>query len=182
MTTELDRIVKRMFHGPQAASELEPSTEPLTELDAATLTGQTNHAVADLGRSPFVQVSLADNGLLQLELPGANGTRRAIALALGHEAEIIQRVLAAKRASRVAIGEDGAPTTSQVRHWQMHYMFGDSRCPHCIAEGRARVTSPRASSPSRGVGDGSVTVRRLAPRRAKATVAHVGRTAEELGL
>lgn len=135
--------------------------------------------------APHVRISLASSGALQIELPGPNGTARAIGLAYGHEVEIIQRILCAKRDSRIAIGEDGAPTTTQVRHWTQHYMFPSHECAFCIAEGRATSRSHRRQSQSaapRSVGDGSVTVRRLPPRGKHANVARTRTSAEELGL
>lgn len=172
-----------------AKQRIAPAQAPVPEVACGQFVGLTHqHASQEAtppAVAPHVRISLASSGALQIELPGPNGTARAIGLAYGHEVEIIQRILCAKRDSRIAIGEDGAPTTTQVRHWTQHYMFPSHECAFCIAEGRATSRSHRRQSQSaapRSVGDGSVTVRRLPPRGKHANVARTRTSAEELGL
>lgn len=61
---------------------------------------------------------------------------REIGLKLGCEIETIERVLRARAVQQHSIGQDGAPTRQQVRHWQMHQNAADDKCPFCQHEKR----------------------------------------------
>ncbi len=72
--------------------------------------------------------------------------------------DILLRILNGQVSSKSRLGEDGAPTKSQITHWQKHgalcedkdcvknkrgerphsheMMWSDPSCPHCISEGR----------------------------------------------
>lgn len=98
----------------------------------------------------------AETQALQIELPGVNGYRRRVELRPGDSIENVLRVcLEGMAKKQYSVGEDGAPTSAQVRHWQRHgtarphaegrieYFtadgqigWGDPQCPFCQAEGR----------------------------------------------
>jgi hypothetical protein len=141
-----------------------------------------------LGRVPQVLVTLSPQGGLVAELPGANGSRRRVDLKHGDAAETLLRILHAQLASRVAIGEDGAPTQAQVRHWERHQIFADPRCPHCRAEGRGAEATSSRRRPTLISDHGGVTIRRLPPgakakpKRKVKVAAQTDRKVSELGL
>jgi hypothetical protein len=93
---------------------------------------------------PQVIVTLAPNGTLIAELPGANGARRQVPLGTGVRKsfddpvplveESLTRILQGQLNSRVEIGLDGAPTQAQVKHWERHEIWADPTCRFCIAE------------------------------------------------
>ena len=122
--------------------------------------------------APFVRVSLAPSGGLQLELPGTSPLL-IIPLKPGQEALTIDRILRARVAARIALGEDGEPTLAQVRHWEQHGVFASSSCPFCISEGRCKGLSLAKRRPVRVEtrGDGSAQVRTIPPRRTGKQVA-----------
>ena len=92
-----------------------------------------------------VTLSLTPEGRLQMELPGSVGPR-LIPVAAGKAEEILIRMLEAQAVSRISIGEDGAPTKAQVKHWSDHQILPDSRCPFCRFEGRIVGPSGRQQS------------------------------------
>lgn len=49
---------------------------------------------------------------------------------------VLVRTLEGMARKAYNIGEDGAPTQSQVRHWERHDIWSDPQCPHCVGEGR----------------------------------------------
>ena len=104
-----------------------------------------------------------DRSGLQVELPGANGSRRVVPLAGKQFYESCLRMLQAQAERKVQIGLDGAPTQAQVKHWERHSIFPDDRCPFCLAEGRAGHARRGSWKPAREhtVGDGSIRVTRL---------------------
>ena len=135
---------------------------------------------------PSVTITLSSDGSLQVGLPGVNGTLRVIPLRetqVVNPTETIRRILLSQAQSRVAIGEDGAPTREQVRHWEKHFMFPDGRCPFCQFDAAVvrGLTAPVPHKSShqfdarfaeRKLGDSGVTVRRIpskqTAKRAKA--------------
>lgn len=133
---------------------------------------------------PHLIITLTpDQAGLQAELPGANGSRRVCQLSRKDFAGDCLRILQGLARSAVAIGEDGAPTQQQVRHWERHELFPDSRCSFCRAEGRAApagTKTPKAYQQS--AGDGSVTVRRIAAKGKARAKTKLTASLEELGL
>ena len=83
-----------------------------------------------------VLVSLRSDGGLQLQLSARDGTRPVPF----NDLSTLQRVLHSEHS---AIGEAGAPTIHQVRHWEEHVDRFDSRCPFCryFAQGKT-ITKP----------------------------------------
>lgn len=132
-----------------------------------------------MSRIPQILITLAPDGRLVAELPGANGMRRQVPVeSLG----TIRRMLGAQLAQPASsIGTTGAPTTGQVIHWERHQTAAPD-CPWCMAASmgidvseRAHVRSQRALRQQRAansfhrVGDGSVKVRVLPPRGRRGT-------------
>lgn len=135
---------------------------------------------------PQVIVTLSPQGELCAELP-INGGRRRVQMAKSEVAETLLRILQSQLTSRIALGEDGAPTQAQVMHWERHGTWADDRCTFCIAEGRTHGRIARQSRRSEILAEyGGVTVRRVAAgKRAKRQprqVAAIGKSAKELGL
>lgn len=87
--------------------------------------------------TPQVLVTLSPQGTLQAELPGPNGARRVCQLKPGQAERDLLEILHGQLARRVEIGEDGAPTQAQVKHWEEHGQWPDSRCAFCRAEGKS---------------------------------------------
>src|SRR6266851_2775095 len=114
----------------------------------------------------IITLNLTRDGL-QAELPGANGSRRVIALRGADFYESCLRMLKAQAESKIQIGLDGAPTQAQVKHWERHQIWSDDRCPFCISEGRVSRGKARAARYENTAGDGSVTVTRIPSRRAR---------------
>lgn len=145
-------------------------------------------------RTPQLTLSLSPEGLLQTELPGAFATRRKLPLQ-GDPATVlctIRTILEALGNDRTEIGQDGAPTEAQVRHWERHcgegfQAQGDTRCRFCLEEGRfgapaqhRTIRKPLVYRTTEGV-----EVRRIAARTSGLgpQVSRVEKkTAEELGL
>jgi hypothetical protein len=51
--------------------------------------------------------------------------------------DILLRILQGQLNSKSKLGEDGAPTAQQLRHWEKHSgIWGDPSCPFCISEGK----------------------------------------------
>ena len=95
-------------------------------------------------RIPQVLITLSPSGNLQAELPGANGARRVVPI---RDLESIERMLRGQLSAHYEIGEDGAPTSRQVRHWERHDVFADPQCPFCIAEGRIKKANNAGFAP-----------------------------------
>jgi hypothetical protein len=132
-----------------------------------------------MSRVPQVLVTLSPSGDLQAELPGANGSRRIVPLRASQIAETLQTILRGQLAERNAIGEDGAPTAHQVRHWERHGVFADPQCPFCLAEGRT-VSPKTAKRKARVLSEyGGVTVRVVASKHKSRSTS---RKLEDLGL
>lgn len=110
-------------------------------------------------KTPQIIVSLSPLGQLQVELPGAFSTRRTIVLTDAEAVATLKRILHGQLASRSEIGEDGAPTRAQVKHWERHEVMSDSSCRFCISEGRVFGTGHRRSTTIRK--DGEVEIRRI---------------------
>ena len=126
-----------------------------------------------------LRVFLAPSGALACQLPDS----RQFELAEGQEAKTLLRILQGQLTSRAQLGEDGAPTQAQVRHWERHGegQWPDDRCPFCIAEGRAVPARlhRHASTPGR-----SPKVQKIAQGRSGQQVAKTATklSLEELGL
>lgn len=131
--------------------------------------------------TPQAIVTLTPEGTLAIELPGANGSRRKVELRHGSVEQTLLEILHGQLKSRVQIGEDGAPTQAQVKHWERHEVFGDARCAFCIAEGRT-FGSNRSHRVIASY-DGVVIRRVEAKRRGKGqSVSSSQKSAEALGL
>jgi len=138
--------------------------------------------------SRVVQLTLtmSPTGDIVAEIP-FNGGRRHLPVS---DFESIRRILAAQlHRSESTIGTDGAPTSSQVRHWEQHLERSDPKTGHilsvsklqpdtciwCLAHTMGLATDERAHKRARAIlkeqrrmqtrpftmGDGSVTVRRI---------------------
>lgn len=84
-----------------------------------------------------VIVSLSPKGTLRLELDGPEGRNRVVEFRkLELVGELLVRILEAKTTGDSVIGSEAAPTQHQVRHWEMHQVFPDARCPFCQSESR----------------------------------------------
>jgi hypothetical protein len=97
-------------------------------------------------RVPQVIVTLSPQGKLQVELPGSQCTRRIVPLASGKVEDGLLRILQAQLEDQVDIGEDGAPTVQQLRHWERHATVPMANCRFCIAEGRVFYVGARAKA------------------------------------
>lgn len=116
---------------------------------------------------PQVIVTLdPETGGLVAELPGFMATRRKVELRGDAIGATLRRILEAQLENKSEIGQDGAPTQAQVRHWEQHGVWADERCRFCLAEGRARPSAQRvrrAYTISGGKGANEVEVRVLKP-------------------
>lgn len=146
------------------------------------------HPAVEAILTPQVIVTLSlDRSGLQVELPGANGSRRVVALDSRHIFEHLLRLLLAQADRRIEIGLDGAPTQAQARHWRHLSPDGggpSDTCKFCLADGLiSRGRAPRGNVIA--IGDGSATVRRLSPRgkaRQGSQQQRIRQTLEEIGL
>lgn len=93
---------------------------------------------------PQVLVTLTPEGGLFIELPAGPGARRKVELREGEEGATLKRILSEQRAGNISIGQDGAPTSAQVHHWE-HHLDGQPspRCSFCLSEGLIRGTPKR---------------------------------------
>lgn len=135
-------------------------------------------------RVPQVIVTLGPEGQFVAELPGSQATRRRIELSDEGALETLKRILQAQVLDRTEIGLDGAPTGAQVKHWELHGQWADSRCRFCIAEGRAKSAKGnrqrRTETERRPDG---VEIKRVLPgQKGKAKVQETRKSAEEMGL
>lgn len=110
-------------------------------------------------------VTLSPEGHLQMELPGVFPTRRVVALHADSIGSTLLRVLRAQLEEKAEIGEDGAPTRVQVKHWERHEVFKDSRCRFCLAEGQAKASTRKRHYREVSHGNqGEVRIRKLASK------------------
>lgn len=86
-------------------------------------------------RTPQLLITLTPEGVLAVELPGFQATRRQIILRSAEAGETLLRMLEAQARDQAEIGQDGAPTAAQVKHWERHSIWKDRHCRFCIAEG-----------------------------------------------
>lgn len=134
---------------------------------------------------PQVLLSLLPSGELALELPGPNGLRRKIELGQ-RPLETILRVLREQQAKPAQrIGLDGAPTQTQVLHWERHAIWRDPSCSHCASElwasDQRQGRSQRRTQVIK-LGDGC-EVRRVAPGvRHELGTRATDKSLDELGL
>lgn len=112
---------------------------------------------------PQVIVTLSPDGAIQVELPAAGATRRVILLRPGEEGATLRRILEEQRSGNIAIGQDGAPTSSQVSHWEHHQDFPNPRCSFCLAEGCIKGTPKRQMRKQLISKSKDVEIRRLLP-------------------
>lgn len=135
-------------------------------------------------RVPQVIVTLSPQGKLQVELPGHQSTRRAVPVTSGKVEETLLRILRSQQSAshQPDIGEDGAPTSQQVKHWERHENFPDSSCRFCIAEGRVFYVGKHNSA--KIIVNRSDATIRVIPRGAKGKkrVGQIVASAEDLGL
>lgn len=140
-----------------------------------------------MSKTPQVIVSLTPQGGLKVELPGTGGIRRSIEMRTSEAGETLLRILVNQRLDQTEIGTDGAPTTQQLKHWERHSIWPDSRCRFCLAEGRAKATEPKRLRLSELIshegGENGVTVRRIAAKqKGKAKAEVTKKLAQDLGL
>ena len=99
---------------------------------------------------PSVEVRLADDGGLELLLPGTYGQSRAVPLRDRYNEQgelvlnpllILRRVLLGLAEGKRNIAAEGAPTRAQVEHWTAHGKSKDSRCAFCRLEGHRAPVS-----------------------------------------
>jgi hypothetical protein len=146
---------------------------------------------------PQLLLTLSPTGDLQIELP-ANGGRRLVPVKPGQLETTARRILEAQLHQPPTIGNSSDPSVWQVRHWNQHVdveiPFRDPQCPFCrddnisdairLAAFEWKVPRP-AKPPSKEIklGDGSVTVKYLAPRRnGKLHEQHSTINPEDLGI
>lgn len=103
------------------------------------------------GHAPTISLRLNDHGALVIALPGhAGSTRDCFVSAPDNLAMTLTQILQALASGRAEIGEDGAPTQAQVRHWEKHVWpemaWPDASCRFCIAEGLIKPTKPKINT------------------------------------
>lgn len=136
-----------------------------------------------MSKTPQVIVSLTPGGNLKVELPGVMCTRRSIEMRTSEAGETLLRILRAQEMDQTEIGLDGAPTGQQLKHWERHGVWPDSRCRFCIAEGRAKGQSQRQKRQQTIIDHGDVKVLRIASRtKGKAKPQVTKKLAGDLGL
>lgn len=118
-----------------------------------------------MSKTPQVIVSLTPQGGLKVELPGIMATRRSIAMRTSEAGETLLRILLAQQMDQTEIGLDGAPTGQQLKHWERHGVWPDSRCRFCMAEGRAKGQHQRQKRQQLVIDHGDVKVLRIAARK-----------------
>jgi hypothetical protein len=102
------------------------------------LAGKTTH----VGSKEEKEKLMAETKLnaAKLKLQSANSTIAALQNVLSQNdttTGIISQILEGQLTSKSRLGEDGAPTAQQLRHWEKHSgIWGDPSCPFCIAEGK----------------------------------------------
>lgn len=134
---------------------------------------------------PQLILTLSPQGALVVELPGSFATRRKIELREADALATLRRILEAQAQDQTEIGLDGAPTTAQVKHWERHGTWPDTRCKFCVAEGRFGAPAQFRRSRSELVykTPGGVEVRRLRPKQSgEKKRSRASRDAKELGL
>jgi len=129
-----------------------------------------------------IEVSLHNDGGLQMGLPAIDGGTRWVVLRDTDSApatEVLLRVLVALERDEAGIGTDGAPTQAQVRHWQMHATFPSPKCAFCQAEARLHLKDLAQFLAE----DGATPVTRVAKgKSASHKTLATSQTAEDLGL
>lgn len=144
------------------------------------------------GHVPQVIVTLTPDGLLAVELPSRGPTRHKVELRTGNAEAALRVILEAQARGEYEIGQDGAPTQAQVKHWERHAMWPDDRCRFCIAEGRVanggrkRVRKSQLIAQT-AVREGKIEIRRLTEVRKRTASSgnekiEVRKSMKELGL
>ena len=137
-----------------------------------------------MSRIPQLILTLAPDGQVVAEIP-FNGGRRHMPIS---DFTTIRRILAAQlHRNEHTIGTDGAPTVSQIEHWEKHLEFvidgivqrptniQPDTCIWCLAHEMGLSTDERAHRRARAIlreqrraatqpfkmGNGSVTVRKI---------------------
>lgn len=126
--------------------------------------------------APRVFVSLSLDGQLQVEIPSSgSNSARAIPLRKVDAGDTLLRILNARLRQELKVGEDGAPSAAQVKHWEDHGTFKDTRCAFCRQEqGLPPKRSARHQTPThQPTGTGSLR---------KSLTQRTIKTAEDLGL
>ena len=137
---------------------------------------------------PQVIITLSPRGELQAELPAAGAVRRVVTMRDDEAVNSLRTILQAQLEGHIAIGEDGAPTAQQVKHWESHGASPDSRCRFCMAEGRITKSKRRLRrtiiSKSKDVEIRRIAAKQPAKRSTgepvKASIRH--KNAKDLGL
>lgn len=81
--------------------------------------------------TPQLILTLSPAGDLQIELPGANGSRRVVQV---EGIDQLRRILYAQLHGERGIGSESEPTEAALRHWRDHKRKYDERCAFCRAE------------------------------------------------
>lgn len=134
--------------------------------------------------TPQLILTLSPDGGLVAELPGPFATRRRVELRDASALDTCKRILHAQLGGQTEIGLDGAPTSAQVKHWERHEIWPDTRCAFCVREGRFGAPAQRARAKVlvQKRPDG-VEVRRVrAGVSGLKKVSKTSQTAKELGL
>lgn len=136
-----------------------------------------------MSKVPQVIVSITPQGQLKVELPGIMATRRSIEIRTSEAGETLLRILRAQEQDQTELGLDGAPTTQQLKHWERHNLWPDSRCRFCLAEGRVKPAEQKQRRRQLIVEHGEVQVHRIrAKQKGKAAPQLCKKGAGELGL
>lgn len=84
---------------------------------------------------PQVIVTIDAEGQLVVKLPGLNGFMHSVVLNAADAGQTLTRILSDQCLRLAQIGDDGAPTQAQVRHWEQHSSTSNAKCAFCQAEG-----------------------------------------------
>ena len=89
-----------------------------------------------MNAQPQIIITLDSDGRLIANLPSHSATLRKVPLREGAEGPSLRRMFEAQARGELQIGEDGAPTQAQVRHWEEHKEAQpDRRCRFCAEAG-----------------------------------------------
>lgn len=120
------------LNGSRRKIELEPKHESITAIGNAI---EVLRQVANLDPELQSRANEAANNL------------NTILISDNTFSDIIIRILEAQVQNKVKIGEDGAPTQQQIKHWERHSnIWGDPSCPFCIVEGKFEPGKNREKS------------------------------------
>lgn len=134
---------------------------------------------------PQIIITLSPQGLPQAELPGANGSRRVIALSPGQCYDSLRMILldqqrAHSQQKRAKLDEKGSPSQSWLTHLERHQDWPSDTCPHCQDEGRTLRPSKRKRGDRVLLKRDGIVVRHAPGKKGRKL--SDPRSAEELGL